>query len=105
MPAQDTAAVTAQAVAVSTYRFQGRFRLHAPATAVRDVVSPSSGVVEPLDEHSCLLTVGSMSMDAMMVWLAVLGFPFEVVDPPELIEYARKLGALLTAAGQDPADR
>ena len=99
MPAQDIAGFTARAVAVDTYKFQGRFRLYASATAVRDVVTPSSGVVEPLDEHSCLLTVGSMSMDAMMVWLAVLGFPFDVVDPPELIEYARKLGALLTAAG------
>jgi predicted DNA-binding transcriptional regulator YafY len=99
MPTEDVAGFTARAVAVTAYRFQGRFRLYADATAVRDVVSPSSGVVEALDEHSCLLTVGSMSMDEMMVWLAVLGFPFDVVDPPELVDYARRLGALLTAAG------
>jgi predicted DNA-binding transcriptional regulator YafY len=106
-PTDDVGRFTARAVAVDAYRYAGRFRLKADAATVRDVVTPASGVVEPIDEHSCLLTVGSMSQDAMIVWVAVLGFDFEVVDPPELVGYARRLGALLTAAGaaQDPSDR
>jgi len=99
-PADDLAEYTAEAVAIRPYRYIGRFVLHASAAEVRDVVSPSSGVVEELSETTCLLTTGSNALDAMVVYLAVLGFPFAVVDPPELVDYARRIGTMLTEAGR-----
>jgi predicted DNA-binding transcriptional regulator YafY len=99
-PADDLAEYTAEAVAIRSYRYIGRFVMYASAAEVRDVVSPSAGVVKEITEETCLLTTGSNGLDAMVVYLAVLGFPFEVVDPPELVEYARSIGSRLTKAGR-----
>ncbi len=99
-PADDLAEYTAEAVAIRSYRYVGRFVMHASAAEVRDVVSPAAGVVEEITDSTCLLTTGSNGLDAMVVYLAVLGFPFEVVDPPELVEYARRIGTQLTKAGR-----
>jgi predicted DNA-binding transcriptional regulator YafY len=99
-PADDLAEYTSSAVAVRPYRYEGRFRMHATATAVRDVVTPSSGLVEEIDDQTCLMTTGSNSLDAMAVYMATLGFDFDIIEPPELMEYARRIGAILTRAGQ-----
>lgn len=36
----------------------------------------------------------------LAVYLGLFGFPFQVHEPPELIERLARLGALLTAAAQ-----
>jgi predicted DNA-binding transcriptional regulator YafY len=97
-PAEDLARYTTSAVAVHPYRYHGRFRMHASADEVRDVVPPSAGLVEEIDEATCLMTTGSFGLDAMAVYMAALGFDFDIVEPRELIDYARRIGAILTRA-------
>ncbi len=99
-PADDLAEYTAEAVAIRSYRYIGRFVLHASATEVRDVVSPSSGVVEELSETTSLLTTGSNALDAMaVVPLRCWGFRSRSWTPPA-VDYARRIGTMLIEAGR-----
>ncbi|MFI0453595.1 WYL domain-containing protein [Actinomadura sp. 6N118] len=52
---------------------------------------PPAVVVEPLDEHTCLVHVGSDDPEALALQLGRLGADFEVTEPPELVRRLREL--------------
>jgi predicted DNA-binding transcriptional regulator YafY len=93
---EEVVAQTSWALSSGRYRHQGRFRMHAPAATVADRVTPETGLVEAIDDRTCILHSGSNSLDALAVHVAVLGFDFDVLGPPELVERARVLGARFT---------
>ncbi len=99
-PPGDVAGYTSWGVSTAVYRYHGRFTLHASAEAVADVVTPTSGVVEAIDEHTCTLHTGSNSLDELAVWVALLGFDFDVHEPPELVDHIRAITRRLTRAMQ-----
>ena len=45
------------------------------------------------------------SLDEMAVWIAVLGFDFEVLEPAEMLPYVRRLAEILTRAGAAEAQK
>jgi hypothetical protein len=55
-------------------------------------------VVEPIDDQTSMLLTGACSLDALSVYMALLGFDFEVRDPPELAERVRILADRFTRA-------
>ena len=83
LPAGDVAAYVSQAISSAPYRYQARILIHAPAAAVAGRSSPAAGRLEAVDEHSCVLHTGSNSLDELALYVAVKGFDFEVLDPPE----------------------
>jgi predicted DNA-binding transcriptional regulator YafY len=85
----DVARLTSTSVSTAPYRYRGRFTLHASAEEVREVVTPTSCTVEPIDEHSCTLITGSNSLDQLGVWVSVLGFDFDIHEPAELTDHLR----------------
>ncbi len=72
-----------------------------PAAEVERVVA-QWGTVEPIDERSCRLVMNVDTLDWPGLVLAAVGAPFVVVDPPELRDYLRRIGALFAGVG-DPA--
>ncbi|HWM03601.1 MAG TPA: YafY family protein [Actinophytocola sp.] len=90
-PEEDVAGYISRAISTAPYRYQATVRLHAPAEAAAERVSPAAGVVEAVDEHSCLLHIGGPSLAEFPVHLAQIGFDFEVLSPPELVEQVRVL--------------
>ncbi len=110
-PPADVAGYAAWSVTNAAYRYRGRFTVHAPAEAVADLVSPTSGIVEAIDDGTCILRTGAHSLDALALHVALLGFEFEVDDPPELASRVRALAgrlaraAPLSLADGDPGDR
>jgi hypothetical protein len=63
-------------------------------------VSPTAGTLESVDARSCLLHAGAPSLDALAVWMSLLGVDFEVRDPPEARTHLRAMGErALRAAG------
>jgi predicted DNA-binding transcriptional regulator YafY len=101
-PEDDVAGYLSRGVSTRVYPYQGRFRLHVAAEVAAERISPTAGVVEAVDERSCLLLVGSGSLEEMIVWVALIGFDFDVVDPPELGELAATIGARLERVGNAP---
>jgi len=97
-PPEDIAAYASWAVSNAAYRFQGRFTMHASAQEVAERVTPTSAVLEPIDEHRCVMRAGSNSLDALAVHVALLGFDFEIHEPPELVAHVGTLVGRLRRA-------
>ena len=94
----DAATFVANAVTTAPYRYQARVLVQAPATDVAAQVPPTVAVVEAAGSDSCLLTSGSDSLDSLAFHIAMLGYDFEVLDPPELTERMLALAARLRQA-------
>lgn len=98
MPADDLAAYLVQNLSRSPYRYQARLTMHGSAAQVSAEVPPSIGVVEPVDERTCTLRIGSDDLDHLAVWIAAFGFDFDIHEPPELAEHMRTLAARMQRA-------
>ncbi len=90
-PAEDLAAWVSEGVSTRVYAKQATVLLHAPVEEAAERVSLSTGTLEGVDEHSCLLRTGGHSLDALAVHLTMLGIDFEVREPAELAGHLRSL--------------
>ena len=91
----DAAAFVANAVTTAPYRYQAQVRIQASATAVAEVVPPTVGTIEPVDDGTCTLTSGSDSLDALAFHIGMIGYDFTVLGPTELAERMQVLATRL----------
>lgn len=100
-PPEDAARHVLRGTASRAWAHQARIRLLAAADVVaqHDRVSPASGLLTPLDEHSCLLETGTNDLRDLARYLIGLDVDFLVVDPPELRTVLRAVGQQCLAAG------
>jgi predicted DNA-binding transcriptional regulator YafY len=94
----DVAAYVAEGVTSRAYRFQARVVLHASAETVDQYAWSGFGTVSALGDDSCELTTGFESLDALAMFVGMLGVDFEVREPPELEERLRTVAARLVRA-------
>jgi len=93
-------AYVSRSVSLAPYPVRARVLLYAPIAEMVRKVSPSAGTLESVDAGSCLLHVGAPSLEALAVWMSLLGVDFEIRDPPEARAHLRKVGErALRAAG------
>jgi predicted DNA-binding transcriptional regulator YafY len=90
-PAEDLATYISRGVGSAMWRYRARVRLHAPAAELRKRLPPTVGVLEPVDEHTCVLETGSDTPHLLTVYLGMLDVDFEVIEPPELVDHLRRL--------------
>jgi predicted DNA-binding transcriptional regulator YafY len=106
--APDAAGFVAHGVSTRAYRWQLRALLDAPADAVAALVPSTVGVVEAVDEQSCVFVSGSDSLESLALHLgllgAQLGVAVRVLEPPELRPVLRRLSGYLAAAAGPSAD-
>ncbi|MEV6273132.1 YafY family protein [Kribbella sp. NPDC051936] len=91
-------ATTNRGVAYGGYRYRARVVVHAPAAEVADRYGPNVASVTPIDEATTLVETGANSLDQVALYLGILGLPFEVQDPPELVHAIRELTTRLSAS-------
>ncbi|MQA25109.1 MAG: WYL domain-containing protein [Micromonosporaceae bacterium] len=91
LPEDDIAAYVSRRVSSAAWRFQARVTVHAPAATVIERISPAVGVVEPVDEHTCVLSTGADSVETVAVHLGLLDQDFTVTEPPELVAHIQTL--------------
>ncbi|MFH8408406.1 helix-turn-helix transcriptional regulator [Streptomyces sp. NPDC018019] len=101
-PADDLAAYVSRGVSTQAYAERATIVLHASAEEAAQRITPSDGVVEPLDEHRCLLHTGAHRLDVLVIHVVLMGFDFEVREPPGLAGRIREIRDRLTRA-LDPA--
>ena len=89
-PAGDLAGFVAEGTGSAMWRRHFRIRLHAAAEVVRPLLPPPVRV-EPIDDHSCVMTAGSDTLDLAAVYVGILDVDFDVIEPPELVAHLRKL--------------
>jgi predicted DNA-binding transcriptional regulator YafY len=87
----DVAAFVARGVSTASNRFQARVTVRAPATEVAARINPAIGIVEAIDDDTCVLSTGADSVDTVAVYLGLLDLDFEVSEPPELVARVRIL--------------
>lgn len=102
-PSGDLVRYISERISAAPYRYRGRFTVQAPADAIAARMPPTMAVVEPAGEGACILTTGSNSLDELAMWVAQLGVPFRVDDPPELRRHIRALGTRLIEATEPGA--
>jgi predicted DNA-binding transcriptional regulator YafY len=89
-PGGDVADYVSRGVSSAAWRYRARIVLHAPAEVVLERINPAVGLVEAIDERTCVLTTGAGSVDTMIVHLGLLDVDFEVTEPPELVDRIRE---------------
>jgi predicted DNA-binding transcriptional regulator YafY len=89
-PGGDVATWLLRGVGSATWRYRARVTVHAPAELVAGRLPPAV-LVEAVDEHTCIASVGSDTPQMLAVYLGMLDVDFEVVEPPELVEHVRAL--------------
>jgi predicted DNA-binding transcriptional regulator YafY len=92
-PEGGAAAYVARGVSAAAWRYWARVLVHAPAEVVTERINPAVGVVEAVDEHTCVLSTGADSLTTLAVYLGMLDRDFEVTEPPELVSHLRALTA------------
>ncbi|WP_435970876.1 helix-turn-helix transcriptional regulator [Streptomyces sp. Qhu_M48] len=95
-PAEDLAAYVAKGVSTGAYATEATIRLHVPLAEAAAAVGAADGVLTADGEDACLLRTGAHSLDVMVIHVSLIGFEFEVLDPPELVERVRALRDLLS---------
>ena len=97
-PDGDFAAFVSKSLSQAPYPYRARVTLHASLEDLSRRIPPSAGVLEAIDEHSCLLLTGSHSLEGITIHLSLLEVAFEVHEPAELIAYMRRLADRLNQA-------
>jgi predicted DNA-binding transcriptional regulator YafY len=90
LPGGDVATYLRRGVGSATWRYRARVRVHAPAAAITGRLPPAV-LVEAIDEHTCIINVGSDTPQMLAVYLGMLDADFEVGEPSELLEQLRRL--------------
>jgi predicted DNA-binding transcriptional regulator YafY len=85
-------------VARTGWAVHARIHVDAPAAEVLSRINPAVGTVEPEAEGHSVLVTGGDSLEVIAVWISMLGLPFHVTEPPELVEHVRDLAQRYAAA-------
>ncbi|UQA96266.1 helix-turn-helix transcriptional regulator [Streptomyces halobius] len=97
-PAEDLAAYVSQGVSIQVYAERATVLLRVPVAEAAAAISPSAGVLEEVDEHSCLLRTGAHGLDVLVIHIVLMGYDFEVREPPELRDRVREIRDRLSRA-------
>ena len=92
LPGGDYTAFVLRDVAFHGWNVHARIAIDAPANEVLSRINPAVGVVEAVDEGSCVLVTGADSVEIIAVYIGMLGLDFHVDEPPELVAQLRLVG-------------
>ncbi|HEX2054153.1 MAG TPA: YafY family protein [Actinomycetota bacterium] len=98
LPAEDAAAYVADAIASTYTRYQAVIRLSAPKAELASKVRPQDGQLEEVDGGTSLLRTQGDSLEWLAAWLGWFGVGFEILEPPELVDYVRELAGRLASS-------
>ncbi|MEE1753070.1 helix-turn-helix transcriptional regulator [Streptomyces sp. SP18CS02] len=82
LPGGDVAAYVARRLSARTWPLQATIALHEPATVVADRLWPGMGVVEPVDDDSCLLHLGAGTARDLAWMITSVDTDFTLVEAP-----------------------
>ena len=92
LPGADYTTFLLRDVASTGWRVHARITVFAPAEEVLSRINATVGVVEKVDEVTCILVTGADSIELIAVYIGMLGIDFRVTEPPELVKHLALLG-------------
>jgi predicted DNA-binding transcriptional regulator YafY len=94
LPARDAAAYVAQSLSAGPARYEARVTLHAPA----EELNRRRWLGGSVEDGRCLYCTSDDNLDWLAIRIAMLGYEFEVHEPPELVERLREVSGRITRA-------
>ena len=91
LPGGDYPAFVLRTTAFAGWQVHVRITVYAPAAEVLSRINPAVGVVEALDDDTCVLVTGADSVETVAVYIGMLGLDFTVTGPPELVAHLATL--------------
>ncbi|WP_410873258.1 helix-turn-helix transcriptional regulator [Nocardia sp. A7] len=92
LPDGDAATYLSRRLSVASWPWRTVVSLHGSATDLAERVWPGMGVLEAVDDVSCLLHLGADSPASLAWMITALDTDFTVTGPPELIGALRTVG-------------
>jgi hypothetical protein len=92
-------------VTSAAFRFQVRIHFEAPAEAIAERSTPTSGRIVARPDGTCELLTGTDSRYDLTTYLGRFEVPFTVLEPPELRDFLRDLAARYRCAADPPGAR
>jgi predicted DNA-binding transcriptional regulator YafY len=92
MPGDDYTDFVLRDVASTGWKVHARITVFAPAQAVLSRIYAAVGVVESVDERTCVLVTGADSLETVAVYIGMLGLDFQVDGPPALLDHLETIG-------------
>jgi predicted DNA-binding transcriptional regulator YafY len=97
-PAPDAAEYVQRSISASPYRYVAKVRYLASYDLVSQAFPPGSATVEADGPGACVVTAGADDPAMLALYLAVAGYDFEVLDPPEVAAAVVAMSARLSRA-------
>jgi len=91
LPGGDYPAFVLRTTAFAGWHVHARITVHAPAVEVLSRINPAVGVVEAIDDNTCVLVTGADSVETVAVYIGMLGLDFTATEPPELVTHLTTL--------------
>ncbi|MEZ4429590.1 MAG: WYL domain-containing protein [Nannocystaceae bacterium] len=99
-PPGGLASYVSENISTAPYPAQLRVELAGAAARVAERIPPWVGVVEPIDEARCSLSIGAPTPEALISLLVLADVDFELVEPRSLAPTLRRVGERLLAAAR-----
>jgi predicted DNA-binding transcriptional regulator YafY len=106
LPDGDAALHVLKGTGAAMWNYRADVIAHAPAGTVIPRLPPAV-TVDPIDERTCRVHVGSDTPEMLALYLGMLGADFEIADPqahPELVRHLRELADRYQRAASRLAD-
>jgi predicted DNA-binding transcriptional regulator YafY len=94
-PENDLVRYVTESLSQSPYKYRAKVLLHSPAEPLREHVTAYEGMLTRVSEDRCILQTGARSLEAVALFVAMLGVDFEVIEPVELVLATKQLCARL----------
>jgi predicted DNA-binding transcriptional regulator YafY len=91
LPGGDYPAFVLRTTAFAGWHVHVRITVHAPAAEVLNRINPTVGVVEAIDDNTCVLVTGADTVETVAVYIGMLGLDFTATEPPELVAHLTTL--------------
>ncbi|MFD0000199.1 helix-turn-helix transcriptional regulator [Nocardia sp. NPDC127526] len=101
-PEGDVVAYLSNQLSSNAWPHRATVVLHRSAAELSERIWPGMGVLEALDDASCLLHLGADSPWALSWMITSIDTDFTVTDPPELVEQIDRLARRCAAATAKP---
>jgi predicted DNA-binding transcriptional regulator YafY len=99
-PDGDIAAYVQRSISYAPYRFRARLALEGSAASLANRIPPWLGILEAVDEKSCVLSTGGDSLEMLVAQMVMTGVDFELLEPSDLGPSLRRIAAKLRRATQ-----
>ncbi|MEV5963754.1 WYL domain-containing protein [Kribbella sp. NPDC051952] len=92
MPSEDYTDFVLRDVASTGWQVHARITVFASADEVLSRIHAAVGMVEPIDDSTCVLVTGADSLEVIAVYIGMLSLDFHVDGPPELLTHLKTIG-------------